>query len=585
MKNRILNVLLLCLLVAACGREPTEEHADEHTEESHAESATTTSIAPEIAKEAGIVVAPAGPGVIRDEHEVQGLLTTVEGRHARVVARFAGPVRSVSVSVGDTVRAGQSVAVVESNTSLSNYTVLAPIAGTVLSRDVSVGDLAGSQPLFEIADLSRLWVDLHLFGADAQHITPGLPVEVVRLSDGAVSRTKLDRILPGTATASQSTVARATLVNEDGRWRPGAAVRARVTVAEQPVALMVPSSALQRLRDWDVVFIREGDSYEARPVELGRRDGQNVEVTAGLSAGRPGGRRTELPGEGGHRKVRRFTRSLRTSPMLETIIRAAIAHRWLTLLLTLGLAVLGGWSFTRLPIDATPDITNVQVQINTEAPGYSPLEVEQRVTWPIETALSGLARLDYTRSLSRYGLSQVTVVFEDGTDIYFARQQVAERLQQARTQLPAGLQPELGPVTTGPGRDLHVHGGGGCRRVATRWHAVDAHRPAHAPGLGGASAVAQHARRHRGEHHWWIRAPDPHHARIRCASWPTASRCTTSWRPSRATTRIAAPATSSATGSNTWCAFPARSRTCLHCGPSCSIAAMAFRSGWATWPR
>lgn len=137
--------------------------------------------------------------------------------------------------------------------------------------------------------------------------------------------------------------------------------------------------------------------------------------------------------------------------MLEKIIRAAIAHRWLTLLVTLGLAVLGGWSFTRLPIDATPDITNVQVQINTEAPGYSPLEIEQRVTFSIETALAGLARLDYTRSLSRYGLSQVTVVFEDGTDIYFARQQVAERLQQARSQVPAGLQPELGPVTTGLG--------------------------------------------------------------------------------------------------------------------------------------
>ena len=122
--------------------------------------------------------------------------------------------------------------------------------------------------------------------------------------------------------------------------------------------------------------------------------------------------------------------------MLEKLIRFAIAHRWLMLLLTAALAVLGVWSFTKLPIDATPDITNIQVQINTEVPGYSPLEAEQRVTFPIETALAGLPRLDYTRSLSRYGLSQVTVVFEDGTDIYFARQQVSERLQQARSQLP-----------------------------------------------------------------------------------------------------------------------------------------------------
>lgn len=137
--------------------------------------------------------------------------------------------------------------------------------------------------------------------------------------------------------------------------------------------------------------------------------------------------------------------------MLERIIRTSIAHRWLVLLLVIGLSGLGIWNYGRLPIDAVPDITNVQVQINTEAPGYSPLEAEQRVTYPVETALAGLSRLQYTRSISRYGLSQVTVVFEDGTDIYFARQQVAERLQQAAAQLPAGIEPSLGPVATGLG--------------------------------------------------------------------------------------------------------------------------------------
>jgi cobalt-zinc-cadmium resistance protein CzcA len=136
---------------------------------------------------------------------------------------------------------------------------------------------------------------------------------------------------------------------------------------------------------------------------------------------------------------------------LERIIGFAIRHRWLMLALTLALIGLGVWSFTKLPIDATPDITNVQVQINTQAPGYSPLEAEQRVTFPIETALAGLPKLDYTRSLSRYGLSQVTVVFKDGTDLYFARQQVAERLQQLKSQIPDGLEPQLGPIATGLG--------------------------------------------------------------------------------------------------------------------------------------
>jgi len=137
--------------------------------------------------------------------------------------------------------------------------------------------------------------------------------------------------------------------------------------------------------------------------------------------------------------------------LLERIIGAAIAHRWLMLLLTAALVLLGAWSFTRLPIDATPDITNVQVQINTAAPGYSPLETEQRITFPVETALAGLPKMENVRSLSRYGLSQVTVVFEDGTDLYFARQQVAERLQQARSQIPDGLDPQLGPIATGLG--------------------------------------------------------------------------------------------------------------------------------------
>jgi cobalt-zinc-cadmium resistance protein CzcA len=137
--------------------------------------------------------------------------------------------------------------------------------------------------------------------------------------------------------------------------------------------------------------------------------------------------------------------------MLEAIVRTALARRWLVLAATLAAAGFGAFSFTRLPIDAVPDITNVQVQINTEAPGYSPLESEQRITFPIETALSGLPRLQYTRSLSRYGLSQVTVVFADGTDIYFARQLVGERVRQAASQLPEGIEPELGPIATGLG--------------------------------------------------------------------------------------------------------------------------------------
>jgi cobalt-zinc-cadmium efflux system membrane fusion protein len=266
----------------ADGHGHHETHGDEGGD---AEEPDSTTIAAEIAQRHGVVAAPAVGGAIRDEHEVQGLLTTVEGRHARVVARFPGPITSVRVGVGDVVRRGQILATVESNISLSTYTVVSPLTGTVLARHAGAGDLAGEHPLFEIADLSSLWVDLHLFGADAQHITPGLPVEVTRLSDGIVASTTLDRVLPGTATASQSTVARATLLNTDGRWRPGAAVRARVTVSETPVAMRVPLTALQRADGRDVVYVRHGDRYESRAVTLGARDAVNVEVTDGLQAG------------------------------------------------------------------------------------------------------------------------------------------------------------------------------------------------------------------------------------------------------------------------------------------------------------
>jgi cobalt-zinc-cadmium resistance protein CzcA len=137
--------------------------------------------------------------------------------------------------------------------------------------------------------------------------------------------------------------------------------------------------------------------------------------------------------------------------MFEKILRLSIANRWLVMIATLAVALIGVFNYQKLPIDAVPDITNVQVQINTEAPGYSPLEVEQRITFPVETALAGLPALDYTRSLSRYGLSQVTVVFKEGTNIYFARQLINERLQEIRGVLPTDVGLSMGPIATGLG--------------------------------------------------------------------------------------------------------------------------------------
>ena len=137
--------------------------------------------------------------------------------------------------------------------------------------------------------------------------------------------------------------------------------------------------------------------------------------------------------------------------MFDKLIRFSVNQRWLMMLMALGIAALGLFSYQKLPIDAVPDITNVQVQINTVAAGYSPLEAEQRITYPVETAMSGLPGLEETRSISRYGLSQVTVVFKEHTDIYFARQLVNERIGQVKEKLPTGIVPEMGPTSTGLG--------------------------------------------------------------------------------------------------------------------------------------
>ncbi|WP_197430673.1 efflux RND transporter permease subunit, partial [Methylobacterium sp. CCH5-D2] len=137
--------------------------------------------------------------------------------------------------------------------------------------------------------------------------------------------------------------------------------------------------------------------------------------------------------------------------MISRILDFSVHQRWLVLLLSLLAAGFGGYALTKLPIDAVPDITNNQVQINTVAPSLSPIDIEKQVTYPVETALAGIKGLEYTRSLSRNGFSQVTAVFAEKLDIYFARQQVAERLSQVKQDLPPDAEPRMGPISTGLG--------------------------------------------------------------------------------------------------------------------------------------
>ena len=141
--------------------------------------------------------------------------------------------------------------------------------------------------------------------------------------------------------------------------------------------------------------------------------------------------------------------------MIDSILTGSVRSRWLILFLTLVVALAGAWQLNLLPIDVTPDITNKQVQINTVVPTLSPVEIEKRVTFPIETALSGLNGVENVRSFSRNGFSQVTAVFKESADLYFMRQQVSERLARAQPDLPDGAVPQMGPVSTGLGEVFH----------------------------------------------------------------------------------------------------------------------------------
>jgi cobalt-zinc-cadmium efflux system membrane fusion protein len=243
-----------------------------------------TIIAAEVARDAGIGTATAGPGTIADELVLYGAIGPDTTRIRQVHARFPGVIRTVARNVGDTVRSGEPLATVESNESLQTYAVTAPIAGVVTQRHAAPGEQTDADSLFEIADYSTVWAELDVFSRDRARLSQGLPVTITT-DNGLLASGTIDYLAPVGSRASQSVTARVVLDNADGRWTPGHFVEGRVTIATTPVALVVPLSALQRFRDFDVVFAQVGETYEVRMLTLGRRDAVNVEVLGGLEPG------------------------------------------------------------------------------------------------------------------------------------------------------------------------------------------------------------------------------------------------------------------------------------------------------------
>ncbi len=260
------------------------EYAGKVHEWQYASPEARVEMDPAVAAAAELVAAKAGPGEIADQLLLYGHIVPDAERVRQVRARFPGPVRSVTASVGDSVRAGQVLATIESNESLQTYPVTAPINGLVTARNVNVGESAAGDALFEIADYSSVWAELAVFPRDRGKLALGRPVEV-RAAEGELRGAGSIRFVSPVGGAASAVTARVVLDNAGRQWTPGQFIEAQVSVARHAVPMVVPLTALQRVRNWDVVFVQEGGSYQALPVTLGRRDGTHVEVLAGLLPG------------------------------------------------------------------------------------------------------------------------------------------------------------------------------------------------------------------------------------------------------------------------------------------------------------
>jgi len=244
-----------------------------------------TQIEESVADAMGIVVATAGPESISETITLQGTIEPHPEAIVEVRGQYPGLVRSLSKSVGDTVTRGEELARIQSNESLQVYAVNAPISGTVVARAAVVGSASTDASLYVIVDLSRLVADLSVFSQDLGQVAAGQSVVVSSL-DGAMSITGIiDRILPTIDTLSRAATARVIIDDAETGWRPGLFVEGVVTVAETSVPLAVRESGLQSFRDFTVVYAKAGDTYEVRMLDLGRRDGEFIEVLGGLEPG------------------------------------------------------------------------------------------------------------------------------------------------------------------------------------------------------------------------------------------------------------------------------------------------------------
>lgn len=271
---------------AAKSEKKEEKTANQHVEQDE-HAADRIRISDVKLAAAGIILVEASSEMLNDTLQLNGLLRANQEAVVQVTPRFPGVVRDIRKRIGDAVSKGDPMASVESNQSLTAYDLKAPISGTVIDRQISLGEYASEQkPSFVVADLSTIWVDLSIYRKDLKRVKIG--DEVLIDPDDGVGDIKgtISYVAPVGASDTQTALARVVLANPEGRLRPGLFVTARLVLAKRSVPVAVRVGAIQTLENKTVIFVREGgDKLEARPVELGESDPKHVEIKAGLSAG------------------------------------------------------------------------------------------------------------------------------------------------------------------------------------------------------------------------------------------------------------------------------------------------------------
>lgn len=295
--HKIVIMLMACVLVlGACGKsEKIESMVEGHSETTNQESGHAEGSEPEgeghveldetSAVAAGIELQAVATAEIREMMLLYGTVQPNAERMREITARYHGVITHISKKVGDSVRQGETLATVESDESLRSYHVTSTLSGVVIARTANSGEKTDDVPLFTVADLSTVWVELALFPRDLAKVRVGQKVRVKSADEGLAADGEILYIASLGQSASQTLTVRVLLDNREQRWAPGLYVTGEIELSKTPVPLAVKSSALQTVENHSVVFVQKGDGFQATPVEVGRSDGEFTEIISGLKSG------------------------------------------------------------------------------------------------------------------------------------------------------------------------------------------------------------------------------------------------------------------------------------------------------------